>query len=165
MERLWAPWRLEFLERASGPDPYPCFLCGAVTTDGEREQLVIHRGDGAIVLLNRYPYANGHLLVAPVRHVAHTRDLSESERTELWGLVDDSLAALERAFAPHGANVGINLGRSAGAALEDHLHVHVVPRWQGDVNFMPVLADVRVMPQHLDETWLLLREAWLPSAS
>lgn len=165
MERLWAPWRLEFLARASGPESYPCFLCDLDDADEDRSRLVVARGDRAVVLLNRYPYANGHLLIAPYRHVADTRDLEEDERTEIWSLVDRSLDALDRAFAPHGTNVGINLGRSAGAALEDHLHVHVVPRWHGDVNFMPVLADTRVMPQHLDQTWQLLREAWLPSGT
>lgn len=165
MDRLWAPWRLEFLEAAAGPDPYPCFLCAVDDPDEDRERLVLHRGTTCVVLLNRYPYANGHLLIAPFRHVASPGELDAAERAEIWQLLDQALAALERAFAPQASNVGMNLGRSAGAALEDHLHLHVVPRWHGDVNFMPVLADVRVMPQHLDATWLALRDAWLPSGS
>jgi len=164
VERLWAPWRLEFLEAAAGDAPYPCFLCELDDPREDRERLVVHRGTTCVVLLNRYPYANGHLLIAPCRHIASPTALSESERSEIWTLLDQALVALERAFSPHATNVGMNLGRSAGAALEDHLHLHVVPRWHGDVNFMPVLADVRVMPQHLDTTWLALREAWLPSS-
>jgi ATP adenylyltransferase len=112
------------------------------------------------VLLNLYPYTNGHLMIAPYRHLARPGDLDERERAELWDLFGRSLDALERAYAPHGANAGVNLGRAAGAGVEDHLHLHVVPRWNGDTNYMPVLADVRVMAQHLDDTWQAVTGAW-----
>ena len=159
MERLWAPWRLTYIERASGPDELPCVFCGKLEQD-DREALILHRGAHAFVLLNLYPYANGHLMIAPYRHVATPGDLDAGERSEVWELLDHSLGVLARTIKPHGHNVGMNLGRVAGAGVEGHLHVHVVPRWNGDNNFMPVLADVRVMPQHLDETWQRLHAAW-----
>ena len=163
MERLWAPWRLEFLAATTTEEPYPCFLCDTEDPSRDRENLIVRRGATCFVILNRFPYSNAHMMIAPYRHVASPPDLGEAERTEIWSLLDESLAALAKSFAPHGTNVGMNLGRSAGAALDGHLHIHVVPRWRGDVNFMPVLADTRVMPQHLEETWLALHEAWLPS--
>jgi ATP adenylyltransferase len=162
MERLWAPWRLTYIEQASGPEEQPCVFCGKLALD-DREALVLHRGERAFCLLNLYPYANGHLMVAPYRHVARPGDLDPAERAEMWELLDQAIAALERGLRPHGHNVGMNLGRVAGAGVEGHLHLHVVPRWHGDTNFMPVLADVRVMPQHLDATWETLRSAWVHS--
>jgi ATP adenylyltransferase len=122
--------------------------------------LIVHRGARAFVVLNRFPYGHAHLMVAPIRHEATPGGLVTEERVELWDLIDRSLRALQTAYAPHGTNGGFNLGRAAGAGVEDHLHVHLVPRWAGDTNFMPVLADARVMPQHLSETWRALREAW-----
>ena len=163
MERLWAPWRLTYIEQASGGEPRPCVFCGKLERD-DREALILHRGETAFCLLNLYPYANGHLMVAPYRHLARPGDLDAAERAEVWELTDRAIGALERAMSPHGFNVGINLGRVAGAGVEGHVHVHVVPRWNGDTNFMPVLADVRVMPQHLDATWESLRAAWVESS-
>ena len=112
------------------------------------------------MLLNLYPYANGHMMVAPYRHLALPGELDEDERTEMWRLLDRAIAALRTAFDPDGFNCGMNLGRAAGAGIEGHLHLHVVPRWSGDTNFMPVLADVRVMPEHLSRTLEKLRAAW-----
>jgi ATP adenylyltransferase len=160
MERLWAPWRLTYMKQASEPGN-ACVFCSKLETTDDREALILHRGATCFVLLNLYPYANGHLMVAPYRHVATPGDLDAEERAELWELLDRSLKVLSQAFAPHGFNAGLNLGRVAGAGVEDHVHLHVVPRWNGDTNFMPVLADVRVMPQHLDETWQTLHEAWV----
>jgi ATP adenylyltransferase len=163
MERLWAPWRLEFVRAASGHDPLECVFCRAPQADNDRATLILHRGPTCFVILNRYPYSNGHLLIAPYRHVPTPGDLDHDERAELWELLDRALGVLDRTLQPHGSNAGLNLGRSAGAGIEGHLHLHVVPRWNGDTNFMPVLADTRVMPQHLDDTWRLLHEAWVPS--
>jgi ATP adenylyltransferase len=157
MHRLWAPWRLEYVGKDDQRDG--CVFCRALEQDDD-DALIVHRGRTAFVLLNRYPYASAHLMVAPTRHLAAPGDLAPDERAEVWELLDRSLGALDRAFAPHGHNAGFNLGRAAGAGVEGHLHLHVVPRWSGDTNFMPVLADVRVMPQHLLETLASLREAW-----
>jgi ATP adenylyltransferase len=165
MERLWAPWRLEFVKAASGGDPLACVFCEAPAAGDDEASLIVHRGRTCLVLLNLYPYANGHLLITPYRHVAAPGELTAEERAELWELLDDALGALDRSLRPHGCNVGLNLGRAAGAGIEGHLHLHVVPRWSGDVNFMPVLADVRVMPQHLEETRRVLVEAWVPSGA
>jgi ATP adenylyltransferase len=157
-ERLWAPWRLEYIE--SGSDEAACIFCAKPKTGDDDRELIVHRGERAYVLLNLYPYANGHLMVAPYRHTADPGALDEDERAEMWELYSRSLTALRTAFEPHGFNAGMNLGRVAGAGVEHHLHLHVVPRWNGDTNFMPVLADVRVMPEHLARTLERIRGAW-----
>ncbi len=157
MERLWAPWRLEYVGATERPPG--CVFCTMLAQEDE-PALIVHRGEHAFVVLNKFPYGHAHLMVAPTRHEATPGGLDAAERAELWELIDRSLQALHRAYAPHGTNGGFNLGRAAGAGVEDHLHVHLVPRWAGDTNFMPVLADARVMPQHLSETWRVLREAW-----
>jgi ATP adenylyltransferase len=155
-ERLWAPWRLEYIE--SGGDE-GCIFCDkqSLTDDAG---LIVHRGSHAYVLLNLYPYANGHLMVAPYRHLATPGELNAGERAEMWELLDRGIAALTAAMSPHGFNCGMNLGRPAGAGVEGHLHLHIVPRWSGDTNFMPVLADVRVMPEHLAVTLERVRASW-----
>ena len=158
-EQLWAPWRLEYVRQA---DEAPgCVFCVAAAGDDE-ELLVVARGTAAFVLLNRFPYASGHLMVAPLRHVGDFLDLSADESAEIHALTRTAVAALTSAFGPHGFNVGWNLGRAAGAGVVDHVHEHVVPRWGGDTNFMPVLADVKVIPEHLAETRRRLADAWTP---
>ena len=156
-DQLWAPWRMEYVQ--GGADAGGCVFCDAAA-DPDRSGLIVHRGERAYVLMNLYPYSNGHVMVAPYRHLAGPGDLDGAERTEMWSLLDGSLRALTVAMAPHGFNAGINLGRVAGAGVEGHLHLHVVPRWNGDTNFMPVLADVKVMPEHVTRTAAKLREAW-----
>jgi ATP adenylyltransferase len=156
---LWAPWRLEYVAQA-GEEPGCIFCAEAAGKLPEPESLVVHRGERCFVLLNKYPYSSGHLLVAPTRHVAALDELTDEEALEVHRLAVASLAALGRTAAPHGHNLGWNLGRVAGAGILDHLHLHVVPRWGGDTNFMPVLADVKVLPEHLRETRDRLRGAW-----
>jgi ATP adenylyltransferase len=156
-ERLWAPWRLEYV--AGDHDAGACIFCDKPKL-GDDEALIVHRGRTALVVLNLYPYANGHLMVAPYRHIATPGALDAGERAEVWQLLDDGIAALTAAMAPQGFNCGMNLGRVAGAGVEGHLHLHVVPRWNGDTNFMPVLADTRVMPEHLTRTLEKVRAAW-----
>jgi ATP adenylyltransferase len=157
MERLWAPWRLEYVQNADAIDG--CVFCRAAEGDDET-QLVVHRGERAFVLLNKFPYASGHLMVAPYRHGANFGDLDESEALEVHRLATHALAALTAVFHPEGFNLGWNVGRIAGAGIVDHGHLHVVPRWGGDTNFMPVLADVRVIPEHLIATRSKLVAAW-----
>jgi ATP adenylyltransferase len=156
MERLWAPWRMSYI---GGPRPEGCVLC-AQAAKSDEEALIVHRGERCYAVLNLYPYGSGHLMIVPFRHVAVPADLDAGERTELWELLAQALDALESGLGAQGHNVGFNLGTAAGAGIEDHLHLHVVPRWSGDVNFMPVLADVRVMPQALSETRAALAAAW-----
>ena len=158
MERLWAPWRLEYV--AGGADAPGCIFCDKPEAGDDDAALIVHRGALCFVLLNLYPYSNGHLMVAPYRHIARPGDLTAEERAELWELLDQGITALTAAMQPHGFNAGLNLGRVAGAGVEDHIHLHVVPRWNGDTNFMPVLADVRVMPEHLTRTLEQVRSAW-----
>jgi ATP adenylyltransferase len=157
---LWAPWRLEYIQQA---DELPgCVFCSEAAGElPEEESLVLRRGEAAFALLNKYPYASGHLVAAPVRHVGSFRELTDAEALELHRLAADGITALERVYGPDGFNVGWNLGRVAGAGIAHHVHLHVVPRWSGDTNFMPVLADVKVIPEHLLETRDRLREAWI----
>jgi ATP adenylyltransferase len=157
VRRLWAPWRLEYVQDA-GELP-GCFLCQAIDAE-DAVGLVVHRSEQAIVLLNKYPYASGHVMVAPHRHIGAFGSLSDAETLEVHRLAAASLAALTEAMNPQGFNLGWNLGRIAGAGVVDHVHLHVVPRWAGDTNFMPVLADVKVMPQALEETRTTLAAAW-----
>ena len=155
--QLWAPWRLEYVQAADEQDG--CVFCAAAAGD-DAERLVVERGERAFVLLNRFPYSSGHVMVAPVRHVGTFEELEPDEAVEIHALAGDALAALRDAYDPEGFNLGWNLGRVAGAGIVDHVHQHVVPRWAGDTNFMPVLADVKVVPEHLDETRRRLAEAW-----
>jgi ATP adenylyltransferase len=149
---LWAPWRLEYIERA---DELPgCIFCAP------EEELVVHRGAAAFVLLNKFPYASAHVMVAPARHVGHFGDLTDTEALEIHRLATAATRALETAYHPHGLNLGWNLGRAAGAGVVDHVHLHVVPRWDGDTNFMAVLADTRVIPEALAESARRLRASW-----
>jgi ATP adenylyltransferase len=159
MERLWAPWRLEYVQHADEQDG--CVFCKAAGGDDD-EALVLHRGEHAFALLNRFPYSSGHLMVAPYRHGAGFDSLDDAEALEIHRLTVQAIEALHTVYAPEGFNVGWNLGRIAGAGIVDHGHVHVVPRWGGDTNFMPVLADVRVIPEHLAETRRRLADSWPP---
>jgi ATP adenylyltransferase len=157
MERLWAPWRLEYIRSAD--EQQGCVFCRAAAA-GDKDGLVVHRGKHALVVLNKYPYASGHLMVAPYRHEAEFGELTTDEALEIHRLAAAGLGALAETMRPQGFNIGWNLGRIAGAGIVDHVHLHVVPRWAGDTNFMPVLADVKVMPEALEDTRRKLAEAW-----
>ena len=158
MKQLWAPWRLEYVSNAD--DQAGCVFCAAAGAASDEEALVVHRGAAAFVLLNKYPYASGHLMVAPVRHVGDFAELEDDEALEVHRLAGQGIGALAETYAPQGFNLGWNLGRVAGAGVTDHVHLHVVPRWAGDTNFMPVLADVKVLPEHLQESRRKLAERW-----
>jgi len=156
-QQLWAPWRLEYIRQADEQEG--CVFCRAAAGE-EEETLVVHRGEAAFALLNRFPYSSGHLMVAPYRHAGQFGGLTDAEALEAHRLAAEGMAALDAAFGPEGYNAGWNLGRVAGAGIVDHVHLHVVPRWSGDTNFMPVLADVKVLPEHLVETRAKLAAAW-----
>jgi ATP adenylyltransferase len=147
MKHLWSPWRLEYLTAPKADD---CIFCHAVQCDDDRENLVLLRGARAFLILNRYPYNNGHFMVVPYDHVASLEDLDAPTLTEMMLLLNEGLAALRATMYPDGFNVGANLGEVAGAGIEDHVHLHAVPRWLGDTNFMPIVGGMRVVPQ----TWL-----------
>jgi ATP adenylyltransferase len=157
VKQLWAPWRLEYVGRADEQEG--CLFCSAAKSEDEAG-LVVHRGQDAFAVLNKFPYASGHLMVAPYRHVGDFAELGDREVLEIHRLAGQGMGALAQLYSPQGFNVGWNLGRIAGAGVVDHVHLHLVPRWAGDTNFMPVLADVKVLPEHLVETRRKLAETW-----
>ena len=158
MERLWAPWRLEYVQAAD--DQPGCFLCNAAASGDDEAHLVVRRSEHAIVVLNKFPYASGHLLVAPIEHGLNFPELDADLAAEIHRLGADGIRALADVYAPDGFNLGWNIGRVAGAGVPDHGHLHVVPRWNGDTNFMPVLGDVKVLPEHLLQSRRKLAAAW-----
>jgi len=158
MEQLWAPWRLSY---AKNPKPAgdECFLCRGLAESTDRENLIVHRTAHSAVVLNRFPYNNGHLLISPLRHIARLDDLDDAELLDLQRTLIRMQTAIEATMKPDGFNIGLNLGRVAGAGLPGHLHWHIVPRWTGDTNFMPVLTDAKVIVQSLDSLWEWLTDA------
>ena len=157
MERLWAPWRLQYVakERAEG-----CIFCQKPLAGDDRSAHIVHRGVLAYVMLNTFPYNNGHIMVAPFAHIADLEALPAETLHEMMDLAQLATRALKSSFNPDGLNLGFNLGAAAGAGIKDHLHLHLVPRWLGDTNFMPVIGDVRVIPESLDQTYDKLIEAF-----
>jgi ATP adenylyltransferase len=154
--RLWAPWRYQYI-RTAGAKSDSCIFCfGKLDAAERKRRLILYAGREALVMLNRYPYNNGHLMVAPRRHVASPELLTREERGIIGELIADSCVQLRKALNPSGLNIGANLGRSAGAGIADHMHWHLVPRWDGDTNFMPVLASTRVLSQHLASSFQTL---------
>jgi ATP adenylyltransferase len=159
MDVLWAPWRMKYIEYAKVcKDSSGCFICDAVRAENLEEHLVLYRDSFTVLLMNKFPYNTGHLLLAPSRHVADFSQLTREELLSLAELLRKSLALLKLALSPDGFNVGVNLGRVAGAGLETHLHVHIVPRWNGDTNFMPVISNTKVIPEALKDTYRRLME-------
>jgi len=161
MERLWTPWRMEYIKSATTDDePEGCIFCDLPGSGDDERTLILTRRARAFVILNRYPYNPGHLMVAPFRHVGDLAELEDQELTETVVLVRESVRALRDEWEPNGFNVGMNLGRVAGAGVPGHLHWHVVPRWHGDSNFMPVIGQTKVLPELLEETYRKLRPAF-----
>ncbi len=150
MKVLWAPWRMTYIEkdRTEG-----CLFCYPLKGRNDRENLILYRSSQAFIIMNRFPYTSGHLMVAPNRHVDSLDELDDGEMMELMALLKKSILILKRALKPDGFNVGMNIGRGAGAGIEDHIHMHIVPRWNGDTNFMPVLVETKVMPEYLETTY------------
>lgn len=169
LDHLWASWRSDYVNRvadsrlAASDDDGPArslFERILAADSSDREKGIVARGRRCFVLLNKFPYTSGHLMVLPVRAVAALHDLDEDEHDELWGLVRTAVKALGDAMSPDGVNVGLNLGAAAGGSQSDHLHVHCVPRWTGDANFISVAAETRVLPISLDQAWEQLRTVW-----
>jgi ATP adenylyltransferase len=158
MKNLWAPWRMTFIRPKSEPAP-GCIFCTQPAANRDDDYYILHRGKYCFMMLNLYPYSNGHLMVAPFEHVNSIEKLSPEILAELTAQVQLALRALRLTMNPDGFNMGINEGKVAGAGFADHMHFHVVPRWNGDTNFMPVLADIKVMPEHLDNIYRELKEA------
>lgn len=150
-EHLWAPWRLRYIEGAS--EPGGCIFCDLPKQSADRENLILFRGTTAFVIFNRYPYTNGHLMVAPYRHTCDLADLSDDELLEIHQLVRDCTGWVKEAYQAQGFNLGVNLGSAAGAGIPGHVHWHIVPRWSGDTNFMTAVGETRVLPQSLEESY------------
>ncbi len=161
VEHLWAGWRMAYVtagvDVAEGSTLFEAIVASDLPDD---ETFIVWRGDECFALMNLHPYTSGHVMVLPKRGVAELGDLTESESAELWDGVRAAVAAVTTAFGPHGVNVGANLGRGAGAGIPDHLHMHIVPRWDGDTNFMTAIANTRVMPEALIESWRRIVDAW-----
>ncbi|NLC71745.1 MAG: HIT domain-containing protein [Desulfuromonadaceae bacterium] len=158
MEQLWAPWRMDYVGKDSDSDE--CIFCIKGIPDQDRQRLVLFRGRHGFIMMNRYPYSNGHLMIVPFRHTSEIEDLSSAEQLELFDLLIRARRVLNLHLRPQGFNIGINLGKVGGAGVTEHVHLHIVPRWLGDTNFMPVFADVRVIPQHLETTYDMLRKTF-----
>jgi ATP adenylyltransferase len=160
MKKLWAPWRIKYIE-LSDHNKKDCIFCIQPATNNDKKNLIVYRGKHCFIVMNLFPYNNGHLLIAPYRHTSDLSDLSENERLELMDLLAVSKEVLIRSISPHGFNIGMNLGEIAGAGVKDHLHFHIVPRWKGDTNFMPLFSDTKVISEGLDQTWEKLKKGFL----
>lgn len=162
IERLWNGWRAAYVGTARPPDTEGGSVFTAILRSGLSDEAcyIVHRGEKVLAMLNAFPYGTGHTLVMPYREVADLEDLDAAETTELWATVADAVRAVKAAYEPGGVNVGLNLGRAAGGSISEHLHVHVVPRWVGDGNFMTAIANTRTLPEALGDTAAKLRAAW-----
>lgn len=156
MERLWAPWRMQYINNLSEPG---CIFCTKPNEDKDEENMILCRGRSSFIVLNIFPYNNGHLLITPYRHVADLALLTDEEQLDIMKMTTKGCELLKAAFHPHGFNIGVNVGQAGGAGIADHLHVHIVPRWNGDTNFMPVVADTKVLPDALASSYKALKEA------
>ncbi len=154
MKTLWAPWRIEYI---TGEKDNGCIFCNKPKEGNDKENLILFKGETSFIIMNRYPYSNGHLMAVPYRHTNNMSELNGDERLELMNLTTKCIEILD-IMNPDGFNVGMNLGTAGGAGIDDHLHFHIVPRWNGDTNFMPLIGDVKVMPEYLKDTYKTLSE-------
>jgi ATP adenylyltransferase len=157
VERLWTPWRMQYIETARAPETGECLFCMKLTEGDDETALIVGRSGAAFAILNAYPYNPGHLMVGPTRHVGELDEVTQQELADASTLLQQAVRALKEASQPDGFNIGLNLGRVAGAGIPGHLHWHVVPRWNGDTNFMPVIGETKVLPELLEETYRKLR--------
>lgn len=158
MDYLWTPWRYQYITNTAGTGA--CVFCVAPAAGDDRETLIVHRAAHNFVILNRFPYTSGHVMVVPYAHVASLEELPDDALTELMQLTRDTVRLLRQRYNPDGVNLGMNLGKSAGAGIAGHAHMHVLPRWTGDTNFMTVVGETRVLPETLEMTWEKLRAAF-----
>lgn len=154
-EILWAPWRMEYI---LGVKESGCIFCTRINQENDRDNLILFRAEKNFVIMNKYPYNNGHLMVVPYRHTSEFDSFSDAEKLEMMNLVSKSMTVLKKTVSPDGFNVGLNIGKIAGAGIDDHLHFHIVPRWVADTNFMPVVGQTKVISEGLGETWERLKE-------
>jgi len=160
MKKLWAPWRMAYIQNIDTDEDEGCIFCTKPKACTDRENLILHRGATCFIIMNKYPYNNGHLMIVPYTHTSSLDNLDDATVTELWRLTDRCCVILKERFRAEGFNVGMNIGRIAGAGIDEHLHQHIVPRWDGDTNFMPVLGEVKVISQGLFEAYDQLKPAF-----
>lgn len=164
MERLWSPWRSQYIgsfKESTKTSEESCFFCEALEKgESSLETLIVHNGNFAFVIMNKFPYNNGHLLISPKKHTGDLTSLNIDELTEIISLQKDCINVLEEIYKPHGFNIGANLGRAAGAGVPGHLHYHILPRWNGDTNFMPILSETKILSQSLEESFLMISEGF-----
>jgi ATP adenylyltransferase len=156
MKIMWAPWRIEYIR---SPKHDGCIFCDFPKENRDKERLILYRGKHCFIIMNNYPYNPGHVMIAPYRHVGRWEDLTDYELLEMMQLSQLMIKALKKTMNPQGFNMGVNLGRVAGAGIDDHVHLHIVPRWNGDTNFMPVIANTKVIPESLEEAYDELKKA------
>lgn len=155
---IWSPWRMKYIQKPRRERG--CVFCDAVQQNDSAENLIVFRGEKSFTILNRYPYTSGHLMVVPYQHTAILSDLDVATRSELMEIVNRAILVLKEVYCPQGFNVGMNIGESAGAGIADHIHMHIVPRWNGDTNFMSTVGGVRVLPEGLEESYARIKNAW-----
>ncbi|WP_286933277.1 MULTISPECIES: HIT family protein [Aminobacterium] len=160
MESIFAPWRMAYISSSTEEKEEHCIFCDFPKEDRDEDRLILFRGEKCFVMCNAFPYNPGHLMVAPYRHTALYENLLDEELLEMHRLAGHCLKVLKKVMAPQGFNLGVNLGRVGGAGFDGHLHLHIVPRWNGDTNFMPVLAETRVIPESLEQTYCKIKDAW-----
>jgi ATP adenylyltransferase len=153
MKTLWAPWRMEYILKAQEGNSEACIFCSRISRDEDKNNLILWRSKKSFIIMNRFPYNNGHLMIVPYRHSGNFLDLEPEENVDLSGLIQFSIKAIDRLMKPQGYNIGMNLGRVAGAGVEDHVHYHLVPRWNGDTNYMPVISGTKVISESLNATY------------
>lgn len=160
MKRLWASWRMKYISKAN--EQTGCVFCNALAKKDDEENLIVLRGKHAFIILNKYPYTSGHAMVAPLEHHANLEDLTPAARAEMMELASECMSALRKIYHPHAFNLGANIGEAAGAGVPGHIHLHIVPRWNGDTNFMSTIGEIRVLPENLEETYKRIKASMAP---
>jgi ATP adenylyltransferase len=163
MENLWAPWRMEYISKEKEGQKEPCIFCNRLSQMNDKKNLILFRGDLVFIIMNKFPYNNGHLMVVPNRHTEDILGIRPEEQKEIFSLIQLGIKILNRVMNPHGFNIGMNLGRVSGAGITDHLHFHVVPRWNGDTNFMPIIGKTKVISEAIEKSYEKLHRAILGS--
>lgn len=158
MENMWSPWRMKYI--TDNEKPGDCIFCSYPKMKDGIENLIVHRGESAYVILNRYPYTSGHVMVVPFQHVASIEELTPTIRGEIMEMVNETIGVLRKVYQPEGFNIGINMGSAAGAGIAEHAHVHIVPRWAGDTNFMSITGETRVIPEDMQVTFDRITKGW-----
>jgi ATP adenylyltransferase len=159
MKRLWAPWRAKYIENFSQEEDRKCLFCEKASSRNDKENFILYRSKECYIIMNLFPYNSGHIMIVPYKHTADINELSDEENLDIMRTIRKGIQALTKALKPHGFNIGANLGRVSGAGIAEHIHFHIVPRWNGDTNFMPIIGDTKVISEHIEDTYKKLKIA------